>query len=35
MIVHTRDYEGNLVRLTVSGPASLVGRMRRFRTREG
>jgi GTP-binding protein HflX len=32
MIVHSRDYEGNLVRLTVSGPASLVGRMRRFRT---
>jgi GTP-binding protein HflX len=31
MIVHTRDYEGNLVRLSVSGPASLVGRMRRFR----
>jgi GTPase len=34
MIVHSRDYEGNLVRLTVSGPASLVGRMRRFRQRE-
>ncbi len=32
MIIHTRDYEGNLVHLTVSGPASLVGRMRRFRT---
>jgi GTP-binding protein HflX len=31
MIVHSREYEGNLVRLTVSGPASLVGRMRRFR----
>jgi len=31
MIIHTREYEGNLVRLTVSGPASLVGRMRRFR----
>ena len=31
MIVHTREYEGNLVRLSVSGPASLVGRMRRFR----
>jgi GTP-binding protein HflX len=31
MIVHSRDYEGNLVRLSVSGPASLVGRMRRFR----
>jgi GTP-binding protein HflX len=35
MIVHSRDYEGNLVRLSVSGPASLVGRMRRFRAREG
>jgi GTP-binding protein HflX len=34
MIVHSRDYEGNLVRLSVSGPASLVGRMRRFRARE-
>ena len=34
MIVHSRGYEGNLVHLTVSGPASLVGRMRRFRTRQ-
>ena len=34
MVVHSRDYEGNLVRLSVSGPASLVGRMRRFRARE-
>jgi GTP-binding protein HflX len=33
MIVHTREYEGNVVRLNVSGPASLVGRMRRFRAR--
>jgi GTP-binding protein HflX len=31
-VIHSRDYEGNLVRLSVSGPASLVGRMRRFRT---
>ena len=31
MVIHAREYEGNLVRLTVSGPASLVGRMRRFR----
>jgi GTP-binding protein HflX len=30
-IVHARQYEGNLVRLTVSGPASLIGRHRRFR----
>jgi GTP-binding protein HflX len=33
MIVRCRDYQGNLVRLSVSGPASLVGRMRRFRAR--
>ena len=33
MVVHARTYEGNLVRLTVTGPASLVGRMRRFRLR--
>ena len=33
MVVHSREYEGNLVRLTVSGPASLVGRLRRFRVR--
>ena len=32
MVVHTREYEGNVVRLSVSGPASLVGRMRRFRS---
>ena len=34
MKVHSREYEGNLVRLTVSGPASLIGRLRRFRLRE-
>ncbi len=34
MIIHSREYEGNLVHLTVSGPASLVGRMRRFRTQK-
>jgi GTP-binding protein HflX len=34
MIVHTRAYEGNLVRLSVSGPASLVGRLRKYRLRE-
>jgi GTP-binding protein HflX len=33
MNVHARAYEGNLVRLTVSGPASLIGRLRRFRMR--
>ncbi|MGB6744922.1 MAG: GTPase HflX [Terracidiphilus sp.] len=30
MVIHAREYEGNLVRLSVSGPASLVGRVRRF-----
>lgn len=33
MTVHSRAYEGNLVRLKVNGPASLVGRLRRFRVR--
>jgi GTP-binding protein HflX len=31
MIVHSREYEGNLVRLVVSGPASFMGRLRPFR----
>ena len=35
MIVHSREYEGNLVRLTVSGPASLIGRLRQYRLRDG
>jgi GTP-binding protein HflX len=34
MVIHSREYEGNLVRLAVSGPASLLGRLRRFRARE-
>jgi GTP-binding protein HflX len=34
MVVHSREYEGNLVRLRVSGPASLIGRLSRFRLRE-
>ena len=34
MIVHSRQYEGNFVRLTVSGPASLLGRLRQYRLRE-
>jgi GTPase len=34
MIVHSRSYEGNLVHLTVSGPSSLIGRMRRFRAQK-
>ena len=32
MVMHTRAYEGNMVRLTVSGPASLVGRLRKYRS---
>jgi GTP-binding protein HflX len=34
MVVLSREYEGNDVRLTVSGPASLIGRLRQFRVRE-
>lgn len=34
MTVHTRAYEGNLVHLTVSGPASLLGRLRQYRLRD-
>ena len=34
MVVHSREYEGNLVRLSVSGPASLMGRLREYRMRE-
>jgi GTP-binding protein HflX len=34
MVINTREYEGNMVRLTVSGPASLVGRLRKYRLRE-
>jgi GTP-binding protein HflX len=30
-VVTEREYEGNLVRMTVAGPASLLGRYRRFR----
>ena len=35
MTVHEKKYEGNLVRLVVSGPASLLGRLRRYRVRDG
>ena len=35
MVVHSREYEGNVVRLKVSGPASLMGRLRKYRTRSG
>jgi GTP-binding protein HflX len=34
MVIHDRRYEGNLVYLTATGPASLVGRFRVFRQRE-
>jgi GTP-binding protein HflX len=34
MVVHSREYEGNFVRLTVTGPASLVGRLRQYRMRK-
>jgi GTP-binding protein HflX len=34
MVVYSREYEGNLVRLMVSGPASLMGRLRRYRMRD-
>jgi GTP-binding protein HflX len=34
MLIRDRSYEGNLVHLTVAGPASLVGRFRAFRCRE-
>ena len=34
MVVHSRAYEGNLVRLEVSGPASLMGRLRKYRLRD-
>jgi len=29
-VIANREYEGNLVRVTVTGPASLLGRYRRF-----
>jgi GTP-binding protein HflX len=30
-VIGKREYEGNLVRMTIAGPASLLGRYRRFR----
>jgi GTP-binding protein HflX len=33
MVIHSRSYEGNLVHLSVSGPASLMGRLRQYRRR--
>jgi GTP-binding protein HflX len=34
MVVHKREYEGNLVRLAVSGPATLLGRLSKYRLRD-
>jgi GTP-binding protein HflX len=34
MVIRERNYEGDQVRLTVSGPASLIGRLREYRLRE-
>jgi GTP-binding protein HflX len=34
MVIHNRSYEGNLVHLTVAGPASLMGRYRAFKLRD-
>jgi len=34
MVVHIREYDGDLVHLKVTGPASLVGRLRKYRVRD-
>ncbi|HEX4284452.1 MAG TPA: GTPase HflX [Terracidiphilus sp.] len=34
MVVRLREYEGNLVHLRVSGPSSLIGRLRAYRVRD-
>jgi GTP-binding protein HflX len=34
MVIHHRSYEGNLVHLTVAGPASLMGRFREYKLRD-
>ena len=34
MVIRHRSYEGNLVHLSVAGPASLLGRYRAFKSRE-
>ena len=34
MIIRNRSYEGNLVHLSVAGPASLLGRFREYKSRE-
>jgi GTP-binding protein HflX len=33
-VIREREYEGNLVRMLVMAPASLLGRYRRFRSTE-
>ena len=33
MMVHSRRYQGNLVQIVASGPASLMGRLRKYRLR--
>jgi GTP-binding protein HflX len=34
MVIHNRSYDGNLVHLTVAGPASLIGRFREYKLRD-
>ena len=34
MVVHSRKYQGNLVHIVASGPASLMGRLRKYRLRD-
>jgi GTP-binding protein HflX len=34
MVIHNRSYDGNLVHLTVAGPASLMGRFREYKLRD-
>jgi len=34
MVIHRRSYEGNLVHLSVAGPASLLGRFRAYKLRD-
>jgi GTP-binding protein HflX len=34
MVIESREYEGNLVKLNVTGPASLLGRLRKYRLRD-
>jgi hypothetical protein len=33
-VVHSRKYQGNLVHIVASGPASLMGRLRKYRLRD-